>query len=70
MLMFNPEIKATCIICSSAGWYTLPDNKIQWPYGIQHTQLTEEKCKLFYKLPIILSVGKEDKPGKSFNKAK
>ena len=36
-LYFNPAARVVSAVAANAGWYTLPDLSVAWPYGLEGT---------------------------------
>ena len=41
-MLFNPNARYDKILTSAAGWFTVLDNNIQFPYGLNNSILTQE----------------------------
>lgn len=41
-LLFNPDARVDRVVMSMAGWYTLPEKRLPWPYGLGHVTPNEE----------------------------
>jgi len=62
MMMLMPPKKADLIICSAAGWYTMPDREAAWPYGIKEISnlVGDDQLKQSFGAPYLLMVGEKD----------
>lgn len=62
MLMFIPRARVKAAVCAAAGWWTLPDKTIKWPYGLKHTpvMLTEKQLSEYFAKRILITVGELD----------
>ncbi len=60
MMMFNPGADVDMAVCTSAGWYTMPDYDIRWPYGLEGTGISESDMKAFLTSNFVLGVGEND----------
>jgi len=62
MMMLMPTTKADLVICSAAGWYTLPDRDAAWPYGIKEINnlVSDDQLKQSFRAPYLLMVGEKD----------
>lgn len=59
--MFMPDSQVAEIIVGAAGWYTMPDASIEWPYGTGGvTPLDASALHAFYAQPILLLAGGAD----------
>lgn len=59
-LLFNPETKADKIISANAGWYTMPDSGIEFPYGIKSMPVSNDELIKLFSRPIIIMLGEQD----------
>lgn len=46
LLTFNPDYKIRYYIAANAGWYTVPEYQIDYPYGLNHPLLEYEETFL------------------------
>lgn len=62
LLTFLPEAKVKAAVCTAAGWWTLPDDETNWPYGLAGApiELKSAKLKAFFSMPILIGVGEKD----------
>ncbi|ALM51080.1 hypothetical protein [Halomonas huangheensis] len=59
--MFMPDSQAQEIIVAAAGWYTMPDPSIEWPYGTGGVPMMDpEAIKSFLAQPLLLLAGGAD----------
>ncbi|HFC01075.1 MAG TPA: alpha/beta hydrolase [Phaeodactylibacter sp.] len=58
-MIFKPDNKVAVAITANAGWYTLLDNGMNFPYGLAQSPLHTFSLSLFQKKIIIL-LGEED----------
>lgn len=59
--MFMPESHAEEIIIGAAGWYTMPDESIAWPYGTGGVPMLDASAtKAFLAQPMLLLAGGAD----------
>ncbi|QEM83402.1 hypothetical protein [Halomonas binhaiensis] len=59
--MFMPESHAEEIIIGAAGWYTMPDETIEWPYGIRGVPMLDTSAiKAYLAQPMLLLAGGAD----------
>jgi len=59
-LLFKPENRAEVIISANAGWYTLPDLKTAFPYGIKNTTATSKSLAKSFAKRLIVLLGQAD----------
>ena len=59
-MMLQPDNRAVRIISASPGSYTFPDPKIDYPYGLKGTDVTQEAMEAFYQSEFTVMVGAAD----------
>lgn len=59
-LMFKPNNRANASVISAAGWYTVPDASVDFPYGIHNSILLNSPLDLFLGKTITVQVGSND----------
>ena len=59
-LMWVPEAPVERIVAANAGWYTLPDRTIPYPYGLQDSGVTPGQLALALQLPVTILLGDRD----------
>ncbi len=59
-LFFKPEARVIKAVCANAGWYTMPDFTIGFPYGLKGTQCTPEYLKKVFSKPVTILLGDQD----------
>lgn len=60
LLLFKENLRANYVISSNAGWYTMPDFEIEFPYGLKNTALNEESLKQRLEHTMLIQLGEED----------
>lgn len=55
----HPDRLLSCIAVS-AGWYSWPDNRLDWPLGLAGAPTTELDLRALHDLPIHVLVGDRD----------
>jgi len=58
LAIFKPTSKANRILASNSGWYTVPDDSVDFPYGLKNSSINSEKVNFENKL--ILFLGEKD----------
>ncbi len=58
--LYLPDSKVNKVICSNAGWYTVPENGIPFPYGLDQSELTDNKLISAFSKKLYLHLGDED----------
>lgn len=59
-VIFNPDAKIKKAVSANAGWYTMPDFTVKYPYGLKNTQLTANDVKLAFAKNMIIDLGQRD----------
>ncbi len=59
-LFFKPQNRIRKAVASSAGWYTLPDTTVQFPYGLQLAPHSEKDILNYFSFPLTVCVGDQD----------
>ncbi len=65
-MIYNPNNNVETAIAANAGWYTLPNFKINFPYGLDKSPLTKLDKDVFQKELVIL-LGENDNDSDSPN---
>ncbi|WP_413727121.1 hypothetical protein [Sodalis sp. RH19] len=63
MLMALPDMPARAVVCASAGWWTPPDPRRSWPYGLARAPFTLDAAQeaRFFARPTLIMVGEQDR---------
>ncbi|WP_461533817.1 cyanophycinase [Sinomicrobium sp.] len=59
-MMYVPNNRASRIVSSSAGYYTMPDYEVNYPYGLKNTELPKENIRKFLGRDFTVMVGTAD----------
>lgn len=59
-LMFKTGSKIHRVVSANAGWYTMPNFQIDFPYGLKNTALTVEKLTPILENNLIVLLGDRD----------
>ena len=57
---YLPNSKLDVAVCSNAGWYTVPESTVSFPYGILNGQLPEEDLTAAFSKKLIVHLGQND----------
>ena len=57
MVMFAPDGRYDRVVSANAGWYTLPDPAIDYPYGLGETPVTGDD---YFAVPMTILLGEKD----------
>jgi hypothetical protein len=59
-VMYLPNSKLDIAVCSNAGWYTVPEFSINFPYGLNKGQLPINDLKAAFSKKLIVHLGIND----------
>jgi hypothetical protein len=59
-LMYVPEARVSRAVAANAGWYTMPDFGIAYPYGLKDSAVTEGMLERALQQPLTVLLGEED----------
>ena len=59
-VIYKPESKLNIAVCSNAGWYTVPEKGISFPYGLDKGQLDDSVLKKAFLKKLYVHLGEED----------
>lgn len=59
-LLFSEKIKADLVIAANSGFYTMPDENENFPYGIKNVPVTEKSLKKAFEQNVIIMIGEKD----------
>ena len=57
---YLPNSKLDIAVCSNAGWYTVPENGVNFPYGIDNGQLPIADLTTAFSRKLIVHLGQND----------
>ncbi len=60
LLMFRPNAKYKRVVAASAGWYTMPDNSVDFPYGLKESPAENGDRKATFSTLLTVIVGLKD----------
>lgn len=60
LTIFKPNNKANRILASNSGWYTVPTDAEEFPYGISGITIKESKLEASFKSNLVLFLGEKD----------
>lgn len=60
LFLFKEGLRAKHVISANAGWYTLPDFDIEFPYGLNNTAVDQEKLNQRLESRLLIQLGEED----------
>lgn len=59
-LYFNPGARVVSAVAANAGWYTMPDLSVAWPYGLEGTGIEARQLAAAMKVPLTVLLGEAD----------
>lgn len=59
-VLYLPESNLDIAVCSNAGWYTVPENTVDFPYGIRKGQLPNADLLKAFEKKVYVHLGKND----------
>lgn len=59
-LFFKPNSRLEVAVCSNAGWYTVPEVGVSFPYGIDNSELPESNITHAFETKLIVHLGESD----------
>ena len=66
-LLFNNTSSVARAVTANAGWYTVPDSQVDFPFGIRNSPTNTAKMRSFFEKDLILLLGTEDNNPKDSN---
>lgn len=57
---FKPAARCNLLVAASSGWYTMPDNTIDFPYGIKKSPLENSNLAPLFAKNIFIVIGEAD----------
>jgi len=59
-LMHMPDARVSRAVVANAGWYTLPDFEVAYPYGLMNSRVTAAGVAAALQLPVTILLGDRD----------
>ncbi len=59
-LYFMPDAPVAAVVAANAGWYTLPDLKKGFPYGLRDSVVDRAALKAMLQRPLVVLLGTAD----------
>ncbi|MFV0637041.1 alpha/beta hydrolase [Mitsuokella sp. WILCCON 0060] len=59
-VLLGEKCTADKIVIANAGWYTMPDRSIDFPYGIKDVPLTNKQLAKAFSKPVTILLGNQD----------
>ncbi len=67
LLLFIPDLPVDRAVANAAGWYTVPDASVDFPYGMGETGYSEAEIERIFSKELRVSVGALDTDPNSFD---
>ena len=58
--LFGGRTDAGLIMSANAGWYTMPDTKVSFPYGLGRVPVSRKKLASAFAKPVVVLLGEAD----------
>jgi pimeloyl-ACP methyl ester carboxylesterase len=59
-ILFNPRARVKAAVAANAGWYTMPDFTLAFPYGLKNSGLSESGLRQALGRKLIILLGEKD----------
>ena len=59
-VLYLPESKLKIAVCSNAGWYTVPESNVVFPYGLLGSQLSNTSLVSAFSKTLYIHLGDSD----------
>lgn len=59
-MYYKPTARAHLFLLANAGWYTLPDLSIEYPYGLRNAAVNAENIRVALSRDVIILLGDQD----------
>ncbi|MEO1245855.1 MAG: hypothetical protein AAFX56_09270 [Pseudomonadota bacterium] len=59
-MYFVPDARVKRFLPANAGWYTMPDLDIEYPYGLKGTGVTPEQLRAVLENDVVVLLGDQD----------
>lgn len=59
-LLYKPAAKVEMAISANAGWYTMPDAGVEFPYGLQGSGIEPQSLVPLLARPVVILLGDQD----------
>lgn len=57
---FSPDSHVRVAVAANAGWYTMPDQDIEFPYGLKNSPLSSKEMREAFARPLVIMLGADD----------
>ena len=59
-ILFMPDNKLNIAVCSNAGWYTVPESGINFPYGLDNSGISSTTIDLAFSKKLYIHLAELD----------
>lgn len=59
-VLHAPTARFELAVAANAGWYTLPDFALAWPYGLDGSQVSGDALAAIFAAPLVVMLGEAD----------
>jgi len=59
-MYFMPEARVAHAVAANAGWWTMPDLSVKFPYGLRGSGIHEDGLKAMLQRPLVVLLGTAD----------
>ena len=59
-LYFVPDARVAKAVAANAGWWTMPDREVDFPYGLRKSKIDTAALKTMLQRPLVVLLGTED----------
>jgi pimeloyl-ACP methyl ester carboxylesterase len=59
-ITFMPEVKTEVAVAANAGWYTVPDYDVDYPYGLKNSFLPADSLPKVFDRNVVILLGTAD----------
>ncbi len=59
-LLFTPDLRVLSAVAANAGWYTFPDPRSDWPYGVRGVRFSKQALTTALEQRLVVLLGCED----------
>ena len=66
-MYYKPDARVSHYVAANAGWYTLPVNDFEYPYGLADAGIDESALAGIFAKSMVILLGREDTEEKSGN---
>lgn len=66
-VLFMPDTRCKLAIAANPGWYTMPDQKTPYPYGLGNTEVDDAQLRRCFAKKFVLLLGSKDTDAKDKN---